>query len=79
MDPNQAACYLGLDVSTTACKAVVVRCSTEPDEKIQIVSRGAHLFAPLATSDTNPGRAEQACFGNRLCWKLLHSERSDEW
>lgn len=43
--------FLGLDVSTTAAKALVI------DDANRIVSRGYHAFQPLASSVI--GRAEQ--------------------
>jgi hypothetical protein len=48
--------YVGLDVSTTAAKAVVIEAG---DAKYAVVARGQHAFKPLQTHADHPGRAEQ--------------------
>lgn len=47
--------YIGLDVSTTAAKALV----TDAEANHEIVARGEHAFKPLQTDPEHPGRAEQ--------------------
>jgi len=46
--------YIGLDVSTSAAKAIVLDADSNT-----IVARGQHLFLPLTVDPTAPGRAEQ--------------------
>lgn len=53
MPPTQDL-YIGLDVSTSAAKAIVVDADANT-----IVARGQYLFQPLAVDASHPGRAEQ--------------------
>lgn len=48
--------YVGVDVSTTAAKAIVIEAD---DATYTVIARGQHAFKPLQTHADHPGRAEQ--------------------
>ena len=48
--------YVGVDVSTTAAKALIIEAY---DAKHTVVARAQHAFEPLQTHADHPGRAEQ--------------------
>lgn len=51
-----ASLYIGVDVSTTAAKALIIEAD---DAKCTVIARGQHAFKPLQTHADHPGRAEQ--------------------
>lgn len=55
MSRSPGSLYIGVDVSTSAAKALVY----DGSDSNQIVARGEHLFKPLQSDPEHPGRAEQ--------------------
>jgi sugar (pentulose or hexulose) kinase len=51
-----ASLYIGVDVSTTAAKALIIEAD---DAKYTVIARSQHAFKPLQTHADHPGRAEQ--------------------
>ena len=48
--------YIGVDVSTTAAKAIVIEAD---DATHTVIARGQHAFKQLQTHADHPGRSEQ--------------------
>jgi sugar (pentulose or hexulose) kinase len=48
--------YIGVDVSTTAAKALIIEAD---GAEHTVVARAQHAFEPLQTHADHPGRAEQ--------------------
>jgi sugar (pentulose or hexulose) kinase len=51
-----ASLYIGVDVSTTAAKALIIKAD---DAKYTVIARSQHAFKPLQAHADHPGRAEQ--------------------